>query len=162
MAINSNIVSHFLHFHPDDDWRIHLKHRQNYFPKLMLVTDDLSTKFDACRGSPINNILCGKTHLGANFINNIGIILQHMHSSRAFRVWLWLKWVGQLWKSKLLFHLEICSKNAGLQGSTLSDHRMTAMYASPQWRLAVSYPLSHKCPIAHIPIMFNFTLYFFL
>ena len=26
---------------------------------------------------------------------------------------------------KLLFHLEICSKNAGLQGSTLSVHRMT-------------------------------------
>ena len=44
---------------------------------------------------------------------------------RAFRVWLWLKWVGQLWQSKLLFYLEICSKNAGLQGSTLSDHRMT-------------------------------------
>jgi len=41
------------------------------------------------------------------------------------RVWLWLKWVGQLWQSKLLFCLEICSRNAGLQGSTLSDHRMT-------------------------------------
>ena len=27
--------------------------------------------------------------------------------------------------TKLLFHLEICSKNAGLQGSTLSGHRMT-------------------------------------
>ena len=27
--------------------------------------------------------------------------------------------------TKLLFHLEICSKIAGLQGSTLSDHRMT-------------------------------------
>ena len=26
--------------------------------------------------------------------------------------------------TKLLFRLEICSKNAGLQGSTLSDHRM--------------------------------------
>jgi len=26
------------------------------------------------------------------------------------RVWLWLKWVGQLWQSKLLFRLEICSK----------------------------------------------------
>jgi len=26
---------------------------------------------------------------------------------------------------KLVFHLEICLKNAGLQGSTLSDHRMT-------------------------------------
>ena len=36
------------------------------------------------------------------------------------RVWLWLKWVGQLWQSKLLFRLEVCSKNAGL-----SDHRMT-------------------------------------
>ena len=35
----------------------------------------------------------------------------------AFRVWLLLKWVGQLWQSKL-FRLEICSKNAGLQGST--------------------------------------------
>ena len=33
------------------------------------------------------------------------------------RVWLRLKWVGQLRQSKLLFHLEICSKNAGLQGS---------------------------------------------
>ena len=40
-------------------------------------------------------------------------------------LWLWLKWVGQLWQSKLLFCLEICSKNAGLQGSTLSDHCMT-------------------------------------
>ena len=29
-------------------------------------------------------------------------------------VWLWLKWVGQLSQSKLLFRLEICSKNAGL------------------------------------------------
>ena len=42
------------------------------------------------------------------------------------------KWAGHLsingWGSngKLLFCLEICSKNAGLQGSTLSDHRMTA------------------------------------
>ena len=27
---------------------------------------------------------------------------------------------------KLLFRLEVCSKNAGLQGSTLSDHRMNA------------------------------------
>ena len=34
------------------------------------------------------------------------------------RVWLRLKWVGQLRQSKLLFRLEICSKNAGLQGST--------------------------------------------
>ena len=41
------------------------------------------------------------------------------------RMWLWLKWVGQLWQSKLLFRFEICSKIAGLQGSTLSDHRMT-------------------------------------
>ena len=40
---------------------------------------------------------------------------------------LWPKWVGQLRQSKLLFHLEICSnkKIAGLQGSTLFDHRMT-------------------------------------
>ena len=30
------------------------------------------------------------------------------------RVWLWLKLVGQLWQSKLLFRLEVCSKNAGL------------------------------------------------
>ena len=36
---------------------------------------------------------------------------------------LWVKWVGQLWQSK--FRLEICSKTAGLQGSTLSDHWMT-------------------------------------
>ena len=36
-------------------------------------------------------------------------------------VWLWLKWVGgQLWQSKLLFCLEICSKKAGLQGTTLA------------------------------------------
>ena len=41
------------------------------------------------------------------------------------RVWLWLKWVGQLRQSKLLFRLEICSKIAGPQGSTLSDHRIT-------------------------------------
>ena len=27
--------------------------------------------------------------------------------------------------TKLLFHLKICLKNAGLRGSTLSDHRMT-------------------------------------
>ena len=33
--------------------------------------------------------------------------------------------MGQLWQSKLLFHLEICSEKAGLQGSTLSGHRMT-------------------------------------
>ena len=43
----------------------------------------------------------------------------------AFRVWLWLKWVGHLWQSKLLFRLEICSKNAGVQESTLSGHHMT-------------------------------------
>ena len=36
-----------------------------------------------------------------------------------------LKWVGQLWQSELLFPWGICSKNAGLQGSTLSGHRMT-------------------------------------
>ena len=41
----------------------------------------------------------------------------------AFRVWLWLIWVDSY--DKLLFCLEICSKNAGLQGNTLSDHRMT-------------------------------------
>ena len=34
---------------------------------------------------------------------------------------------------KLLFYLEICSKNAGLQASTLSDHRMTTGFS----------PLSH-------------------
>ena len=45
------------------------------------------------------------------------------------RVWLWLKWVGQLWQSKLLFRLEICSKNAGLQGSTLSYHCMTTGFS---------------------------------
>ena len=38
---------------------------------------------------------------------------------------LWLKWVGQLWQSKLLFFWKICSKNTGLQGSTLSGPRMT-------------------------------------
>ena len=43
----------------------------------------------------------------------------------AFRVWLWLKWVGQLWQRKLLFRLETCSKNAGLQGSNLPDNCMT-------------------------------------
>ena len=43
----------------------------------------------------------------------------------AFRVWLRLKWVGQLWQRKLLFRLETCSKNAGLQRSTLSDNCMT-------------------------------------
>ena len=45
------------------------------------------------------------------------------------RVWIWLKWVGQLRQSKLLFRLEICSKNAGLQGSTLSNHRMTTGFS---------------------------------
>ena len=48
-------------------------------------------------------------------------------------------WVGHLWfngwdtyglngwgsNGKLLFHLEVCSKSAGLQGSTLSGHHMT-------------------------------------
>jgi len=32
MAINSNVVSHFYHFRPDDDWSIQLKRRQSYFP----------------------------------------------------------------------------------------------------------------------------------
>ena len=36
-----------------------------------------------------------------------------------------LRWVGQLWQSELLFFWEICSKNTGLQGSTLSGPRMT-------------------------------------
>ena len=36
--------------------------------------------------------------------------------SGEFRVWLWLKWLGQLWQIAVLF-LEICSKNAGLQES---------------------------------------------
>ena len=36
---------------------------------------------------------------------------------------------GQLWQRKLLFRLEICSKNAGLQGSTLSGHRMTTGFS---------------------------------
>ena len=42
MAINSNVVSHFFHFRPDDDWSIQLKRRQSYFSELKLVTDNLS------------------------------------------------------------------------------------------------------------------------
>ena len=36
-----------------------------------------------------------------------------------------LRWVGQLWQSESLFFWEICSKNTGLQGSTLSGPHMT-------------------------------------
>jgi len=66
-------------------------------------------------------------------------------------------WVGHLWLNgwgiyslnglgshgKLLFRSEICSKNAGFQGSTLSGHRMTIgsvplnsclHYSSCKWR----------------------------
>ena len=32
------------------------------------------------------------------------------------KVWLWLKWVGQLWQSKLPFRLEICSKMLVFRG----------------------------------------------
>jgi len=40
----------------------------------------------------------------------------------------WFAW----WQSKLLFRLEICSKKiAGLQGSTLSNHRMTMVQIIP-------------------------------
>ena len=47
---------------------------------------------------------------------------------------LWLNGWGSYglngWGScKLLFRLEICSKNAGLQGSTLSSHRMTTGFS---------------------------------
>ena len=42
MAINSNVVSHFFHFRPDDDWSIQSKRRQSYFSELKLVTDNLS------------------------------------------------------------------------------------------------------------------------
>ena len=71
------------------------------------------------------------------------------------RVWLWLKWVGQLWQSKLLFRLEVCSKNAGLQGSTLSDHRMTTGFGPfelpsiGQYWVVKLYPAISVClPIA--------------
>ena len=37
---------------------------------------------------------------------------------------LWLKWVGQLWQSELLF-LGDMLENTGLQGSTFSGPRMT-------------------------------------
>ena len=37
---------------------------------------------------------------------------------------LWPKWVVQLLRSKLLFRLEICSKNAGLQGSSVQSSRV--------------------------------------
>ena len=40
MAINSNVVSHFFHFRPDDDWSIQSKRRQSYFSELKLVTDN--------------------------------------------------------------------------------------------------------------------------
>ena len=35
MAINSNIVSHFFHFHPDDNWSIQSKRQQSYLPNSM-------------------------------------------------------------------------------------------------------------------------------
>ena len=41
MAINSNVVSHFFHFRPDEDWNIQSKCRQSYFSELKLVTDNL-------------------------------------------------------------------------------------------------------------------------
>ena len=41
MAINSNVVSHFFHFRPDDDWSIQSKRRQSFFSELKLVTDNL-------------------------------------------------------------------------------------------------------------------------
>jgi len=40
------------------------------------------------------------------------------------RVWLWLKWVGKLWQQAAVSFGNML-KNAGLQGHTLSDHRMT-------------------------------------
>ena len=42
MAINSNVVLHFFHFRPDDNWSIQSKRRQSYFSELKLVTDNLS------------------------------------------------------------------------------------------------------------------------
>ena len=38
MAINSNVVSHFFHFRPDEDWGIQSKRRQSYLSELKLVT----------------------------------------------------------------------------------------------------------------------------
>ena len=42
MAINSNVVSHFFHFHPDDDCMEHsVETSAKLFSELKLVTDSL-------------------------------------------------------------------------------------------------------------------------
>ena len=40
-----------------------------------------------------------------------------------------LRWVGQLWQSELLYLGRYAHKSTGLQGSTLSGHRMTTGFS---------------------------------
>ena len=81
--------------------------------------------------SPCEHMKCEVKHNGDMGMRHLCIIM-----GGAFRVWLWLKWVWQLWQSKLLLCLGICSKcwsSVDYPFWSSHDHRFRSPWTPDKW-----------------------------